>query len=63
LSKKHEKNTRLAEALPDFGLDNLFNEGIRALLGEYAFVVSKSRFLMGNIITDVSGNDLENYED
>ncbi len=37
-----------------------------ALLGEYALVVSKSRFLMGNIITltnDVSGTDLENYED
>jgi hypothetical protein len=26
-SKKHEKNTRLAGALPDFGLDNLLNEG------------------------------------
>jgi hypothetical protein len=37
-----------------------------ALLGEYALVVSKSRFLMGNIIRltkDVSGTDLENYED
>jgi hypothetical protein len=37
-----------------------------ALLGEYALVVSKSRFLMGNIIkptNDVSGTDLENYED
>jgi hypothetical protein len=37
-----------------------------ALLGEYALVVSKSRFLMGNIIkltNDVLGNDLENYED
>jgi hypothetical protein len=37
-----------------------------ALLGEYALVVSKSRFLMGNIIkltNNVSGTDLENYED
>ena len=37
-----------------------------ALLGEHALVVSKSRFLMGNIIkltNDVSGTDLENYED
>ena len=37
-----------------------------ALLGEYALVVSKSSFLMGNIIkltNDVSGTDLENYED
>ncbi len=37
-----------------------------ALLGEYALVVSKSRFLMGNIIkltNDVSETDLENYED
>ena len=39
---------------------------IVALLGEYALDVSQSRFLMGNIIkltNDVSGTDLENYED
>jgi hypothetical protein len=37
-----------------------------ALLGEHALVVSKSRFLMGNLIkltNDVLGTDLENYED
>jgi hypothetical protein len=37
-----------------------------ALLGEYVLVVSKSRFLMGNIIkltNNVSGTDKENYDD
>ncbi len=37
-----------------------------AVLGEHALVVSKSRFLMGNLIkltNNVSGTDLENYED
>jgi hypothetical protein len=37
-----------------------------ALLREYALVVSKSRFQMGNIFkltNDVVGKSLENYED
>ena len=39
---------------------------IVALLGKYMLEVSKSRFRMGNsfkLTNDVSGTDLENYED
>jgi hypothetical protein len=39
---------------------------IVALLGEYTLEVSNSKFRMGNIVkltNDVSGTDLENYED
>jgi hypothetical protein len=56
----------LAGALPDFGLDNLLNEGIVALLGKYTLDVSKSRFQMGNsfkLTNDVVGKILEYYED
>ncbi len=66
LSKKHKKNTRLAEALPDFGSITSCMKVIVALLGVYALDVSKSRFQKGNsfkLTNNVVGKILENYED
>jgi hypothetical protein len=46
--------------------DTVWLNMIVALLGEYTLEVSNSRFWMGNIVkltNNMSGTDLENYED
>ncbi len=67
--EKAQENTRYAGALPNFELDDLLNKVTKvtvALLGEYALIVSKSRFWMENIVmltNNVIGKSLENHED